>query len=337
MRVLLAGIGAVGTRVARELLVEDDVEELRVLHRHRSDALAAIEGMGRRVGLSTGRASDVPAGFDVVIVAQPAGAVDIARRALDAGTHVVAAVDHPDQIRELLDLDALARRAGKVVVVGAVMAPGLSCVLARFAAARLDRVSEVHVASFGTGGPACARRHHVALSSAGAEWKDGAWRRHPGGSGRELVSFPEPIGGADCYHAALADPFVLVPAFPDATRVTARMEATRRDRLTSQLPMLRRPHPEGALGAVRVQLMGWSSGAADAVIVGSAGRPALTAGAVAATAARWAVTGRLARNGAGGLAELVDEPGSFLRQVRARGVAVSMFEGLSPGEVGAGL
>ena len=41
------------------------------------------------------------------------------------------------------------------------------------------------------------------------EWCDGQWVRRPGGSGRELVWFPEPIAGADCYRAALPDPILL--------------------------------------------------------------------------------------------------------------------------------
>ena len=39
-------------------------------------------------------------------------------------------------------------------------------------------------------------------------------------------------------------------------RVTARVAASRRDRLTARLPMLRPPHPEGLIGAVRVEVRG---------------------------------------------------------------------------------
>ena len=41
------------------------------------------------------------------------------------------------------------RRQGVAVAVGAGMAPGLSCLLAAWAASRLDEVTEVHVASLG--------------------------------------------------------------------------------------------------------------------------------------------------------------------------------------------
>jgi hypothetical protein len=213
------------------------------------------------------------------------------------------------------------------VVVGTVMAPGLSCVLAAYLQTGFDRVEEIHVASVGTGGPACARRHHAALTGVAMDWEDGEWRRRPAGSGRELVWFPEPVGGADCYRASLSEPLLLVPRFRSCRRITSRLEATRRDRLTSWLPMLRRPHPEGLIGSVRVEMRGWVAGRAETRILGAAVPPAVAAGAVSATAARWAVTGLLARPGSAGLAEMAASPGGFLRDLAGAGVTVAEFEG----------
>ncbi|MGH8921139.1 MAG: hypothetical protein ACRD0H_22875, partial [Actinomycetes bacterium] len=140
-----------------------------------------------------GAVADIGGDVDVVIVTAPVDARPGVEAALEGGAHVVVTGDHPTQIRRLLTLDSEARERGLTVAVGAAMAPGLSCVLARHAGAGLDRVSEIHVASAGTGGPACARRHHRALTSVAVDWEQG-WRRRPGGSGRELVWFPEPVG-----------------------------------------------------------------------------------------------------------------------------------------------
>jgi hypothetical protein len=247
---------------------------------------------------------------------------------------VVATTDDPLEVHRLLTLDVEARRRGLTVAVGAAMAPGLSCVLAAYGARQLDVVDQIHVASLGTGGPACARRHHGALSSPSTDWDSGEWRRRPGGSGRELVWFPEPAGGADCYRAGLIDPVLLHPAFPTANRVTARLAATRRDRTTSWMPMMRRPHPEGLIGAVRVELRGWRGGMAEVRVFGATSRPAVIAGAVASIAAVWAAQGRLRRQGAAGLAELVGEPAQFLRQLHARGVRTVQFEGSEPEDAG---
>jgi hypothetical protein len=91
--------------------------------------------------------------------------------------------------------------------------------------------------------------------------------------------------------------------------------------------MLRPPHPEGLLGAARVEVRGWVDGRPETEILGSAVAPAVIAAAVTGTAARWAASGRLARTGAAGLAELVEEPGNFLKELAGAGVAVSAFEG----------
>jgi hypothetical protein len=105
------------------------------------------------------------------------------------------------------------------------------------------------------------------------------------------------------------------------------LEATRRDRLTSWLPMLRPPHPEGLIGAVRVEVRGWLDGRAETRILGAGVAPAVAAGAVAARAALWAGAGRLSRHGAAGLAELVKRPGQFLQELGGAGITVAEFEG----------
>jgi len=64
-------------------------------------------------------------------------------------------------------------------------------------------------------------------------------------------------------------------------------------------------------------------------VFGAIDRPALAAGTVAAVAAAWAVQGRLARSGAAGLAELIDEPVPFLQELSRRGVRAAIFEGSS--------
>ncbi len=330
MRAVLVGLGAVGTRVAGILAGDPGVESVLVVARNPKRARPVLDGLSPKFEVRKAAVDDLPAA-DVTVVAAAVGARRAAETALRSGSHVVCVADDPSDVRALLELDGLARSQQRTVVIGAAMAPGLSCMLAAFLRSRLDRVDEVHVASAGTGGPACARQHHAALTATAVDWEDGDWRRRSGGSGRELVWFPEPVGGADCYRAGLADPLLLIPAFPGCRRVTSRLEATRRDRLTSWLPMLRPPHPEGLTGAVRVEVRGWLDGRAETRILGAAAPPAVAAGAVAATAAQWVAADRLSRVGAGGLAELVDGPGSFLQDLAPAGITVTEFQGADPG------
>ncbi len=337
MRIAVVGAGAVGTRIARHLLAPGppshvgdwaaEPVEVTLVHRSQPRLTFACRDLGVPVRSVCGGPSDLPDDVDVVVLTIPSGVRAGAEAALERGAHVVSTCDDPAEVHGLLALDAEGRERRRSVAVGVAFAPGVSCVLARWAGQRLHRVTEVHVASMGTGGPACARRHHRSLSSPALDYHDGAWIRRPGGSGRELVWFPEPVGGSDCYRAGMCDPILLEPAFPGVRKVTARLEATRRDRLTAWLPMLRPPHPEGLRGAVRVEVRGFVGGAADTMAVGASAPPALAAGAAAATTAVWAGSGLLARSGAGGLAEMIDRPADWLRDLGHRGIHTSIFQG----------
>jgi hypothetical protein len=106
------------------------------------------------------------------------------------------------------------------------------------------------------------------------------------------------------------------------------MAANRRDRITAQFPMLRRPHPEGGIGAMRVELRGRRGTARAVQVYGAMDRPALAAGTVAALTAVAAASGRLRRTGAGGVGELV-EPLPMLNELAARGVKAATFDGVS--------
>jgi saccharopine dehydrogenase-like NADP-dependent oxidoreductase len=328
VRILLLGAGAVGARVARQLVEADEVTEVAIA----AGGTTSREALAASAGKKARDAGPDLAGdgttADVVVLAGPAGShVEAAQHHLAAGRAVVSCSDSVDDVQGLLGLDAEAQARGVPVVVGAGFSPGYSCVLARHAASWFDEVDEVHVARTGTGGPACARQHHRALSGSALDWRDGGWQRRRGGSGRELCWFPDPIGAQDCYRAELPDALLLVRVLPGVERVTARVSASRRDRLTGRLPMLRRPHPEGLVGAVRVEVRGRRGGAQEVVVYGSLDRPAVATGAVAALAARLAGAGLL-RPGAAGLAA-IEEPVSFLEKLAGIGIRAAAFEGVS--------
>jgi saccharopine dehydrogenase-like NADP-dependent oxidoreductase len=325
VRVLVCGAGAVGARAARYLVADASADNVLIHDSDHKRQSAVVASLGDRARAADGPA---PAEADVVLLASPSPKhLPVARAAVAAGRHVVSVADSVVTVQSLLDLDAEARERGVVVAVGVGFGPGLSCVLARHAAGDFDTVDEIHVAHHGTGGPACARQHHHALRGVGLDWRDHAWRRRPPGSGRELCFFPDPVGGSDCYRAGLADALLLVPAFPGVGRVTARLAATRRDRMTAGLPMLRPPHAEGRIGALRVEVRGRRGRAHDTIVLGAVDRPAVAAGTVAAVTARWVGAGRTSTTGAGGLATLV-EPLPFLHELARAGVRAAVFEGI---------
>ncbi len=325
MRVLVHGCGVVGTRAARQLLSVAGVDDL-VLSDPRVDQVAAVASSLGGPARALGTDPWWTVGADVVLLAGPSKHVVDARRALESGAHVVSVGDALDDVEGLLGLDGLARTNDRHVIVGAGFSPGLTCVLAKHASAELTKVEEIHVAKLGTAGPACARQHHRALQTSGRDWRDGSWADVRGGSGRELCWFPDPIAGSDCYRAALPEPLLLHELFPSAERITARMSATRRDRLTARLPMMRKPHSEAGAGAIRVEVRGTFDSMSEVIVFGCMDRPSVGAATVAAVATGELLAGRVGPAGARGLGGRV-EPVTFLVELARRGVKCARFEG----------
>lgn len=336
-RIAVLGLGAVGSRVARQLIAGGTGTEVVVTDSNEQRLQRTVPTLGSGAVVDPASA-DVAAllrrhRVEVLIVATPAGRhLAPVRHALDAGIPVVSVSDRLDEVRSMLRLDPIARRRGIPLLVGAGFAPGLTGILASHVGGWFDVVDEIHIATLGTGGPACARQHHRALGSPSLDWRDGSWRRRPGGSGRELVWFPEPIGGADCYRAALADAVLARPWFRDACRITARMAATRQDRFTAWLPMLSPPHAEGGVGAVRVEVRGRVGATRRVEVAGAVQRPAVAAATVAATVAELAAAApggdHVGGPGARGLAGLPDAR-RILAQLARRGLTTQVFDGLS--------
>ena len=324
MRLGVVGTGAVGARLARILAPVEGVESVAVCGRSPASAAEVVRAVPGTVPAGLGDLQRA----DAVVLATPSGTQwPMAVQLVRAGVAVVSVSGDPGEVRGLLALDATARERGVPVVLGAAFSPGLTCVLAAHAAGWFDTVTAVHVARQGTGGPACARRYHAALSRSAWVWLDGSWVRRRGGSGRELCWFPDPVGPADCYFGALAEPQLLNRLLPDAATITARRAADRQDRLTSHLPMLTPPYAEGGLGAVRVAVSGTLQGESAQRVLGVAHNPAAAPAAVAATAVLSLAAGEARRSGAMGLAEAL-APLSFLSALTERGITPVLFEGV---------
>ncbi len=306
--IALVGHGVVGDRISRRIpLVAPD---------------ATVVDVDTRLGT---------AGFEgasIAILALPSPHQWLAAELVQRGVGVVSVSDDVDDVRALFDLDDHARNFGVPLVIGAGMSPGLSGLIARFLAVQLASVDEIHIALHGTAGPACARQQHRALSGRSIGLHDAVWTTRPAGSGRELCWFPEPVGAYDCYRAELASPLLLGAAFPDASRVSARVSANRRDRLTARLPMLSPPHREGGVGAIRVEVRGADEDGGRSTLV--AGVAELVGTLTAATA-----TAMTAEALAGGLPSGVvtacDEPldtVGLLRTIARLGVRLQEFTGV---------
>jgi hypothetical protein len=306
--IALVGRGIVGSRIARRLpSVVADVDVVNVDPRRPA----------------------IPAGTGVAVLAQAGPHAPLAEHLLAAGISVVSMAADLGDVRALCDLDDHANANAVTLVAGAGMSPGLTGLLARLLASQLASLDEIHVAVHGTAGPACAREQHRALRGRAVGLRDGEWIQPPAGSGRELCYFPEPVGPYDCYRAELATPILMHRAFPSAIRISERVSANRRDRLTAWLPMLTPPHREGGTGAARVEVRGTDAhGGRVTLICGVAELVATAAAATTIAFASHAVQGRLPAGlvcaGDDGL-DTVD----LLRLVERAGVRLQEFTGVA--------
>jgi len=301
----VAGAGVVGRRVAR-FLDERPVQLLdprhpRSLEEVRSGDVVVVSTGGRHAGLTT--------------------------ELVTMGVSVVTVGDDLADCRALLRLENQAQDNGVALVIGAALSPGLSGLIARSLSDRLRECSEIHIALHGTAGPSCARAHHRSLSGWSPSWFDGEMRSSPGGAGRELLWFPEPVGPRDCFLAEIASPLLLHRSLPHVPRISVRRSARRRDRVTARLPMLKSPHFEGGIGALRVEVRGVDQGGRRASLVhGVAEQVGTASAAVAATFAEAVSDGELPAGvtlaGDSRVAEF-----RILARVVARGVRLQEYSG----------
>ena len=318
------GAGVVGARVAESLSIESQTSILvydssqivaQRLARRLSETNSLIKATNRS---ELHRAK-------VVVLAGPSPQTPVAKEFLGKGVSVVSTSDDIADCLNLLSLSDLATENKATLIIGAASSPGMSGLLVRNLSKAFDSIDEVHIALHGTGGPACARQHHRALSGQSIGWHDGEWLRRPAGSGRELCWFPEPVGAYDCYRGELPDPLLVKRAFPELVRVSARVSATRRDRVFARLPMLIPPRAEGGMGGLRVEVRGTKNGERVVDVVGVAERVGQVAGVVSGCVARSISVGEISQPGAFVLGESSLPNEALLSRVMASGVQAHSF------------
>lgn len=330
-RVLLTGLGAVGSYAVRQLVDTRGIESVMVADRRAERARSVAAAVGGRVEAGSWRPGDaIPPGVDVVASAVP-WAVDptVLAAAIDAGVAAVSCADDVYALGGAVALDGAAVDAGVRVLVGCGLAPGLSDVLARHAADALDTVDEVSIARTGAAGSASRTALHRSLRDQAEEFRDGVLRPLRRRGGPSLEWFPDPIGAVECHQIA-SGVSLLGSGFPGIERVSVRASAGAPER--GRWSRLRRSDPLETWGAVRVEVWGTRGRARETIVYGAIERTAVAAGTVLAVATA-ALAGALpdvvdASPGVHGLAETV-RPVPFLAELAARGVKAAVFEGVA--------
>jgi hypothetical protein len=328
VRVLLAGVGAVGTRAARQLVDTPGVSEVLLADTDADRMKSVAEALGQKASVHAFAPGDpIPAGVDVVACALPTGLDHaVAAAVITAGVSMVSTDDDHDAIESIRALERNAAGAGVTIALGCGFAPGLSCVLARHAADMFQSVDEIRVARVGWAGPSSVAAVRHGRRASVRSWHDNSWREeHP--HGETLVWFPDPIGGHDC-SLVTGGTALVVDSFPGVSRISMLLgEPPKRTWLRRHFG------DDGEWGAARVEVWGNRDTGHDCIVYGVVERTSVAAGAVLAVVAAQlggALGPRVERPGVRGLGALVDAK-PFLAELAQRGVRAAVFEGVPVG------
>lgn len=204
MRVGVLGAGAMGSAAARLLarkptpdLVVLDVDELRAKH------VVAQSGRGeaRGVDVAGGGLQDALEDIDVVCACLPYRLnIEVMEAALLAGAHYADLGGLYHTTRKQLLLDERFRRAGLAAVLGIGSCPGITNLMARLGADRLDSVETIELLngsidesdSFGV--PYAPDTIIDEFTASAMIFEDGRLLEVPAASGSIRYEFPAPIG-----------------------------------------------------------------------------------------------------------------------------------------------
>jgi lysine 6-dehydrogenase len=233
MKILVLGSGLMGPAAAFNAMSDPDVSRVVVCDRSQQQLddcmskLADLEGIEK---LSTAFldlndqavASRLMAGFDVAIGALPRSASALAIRAATGAGISLVDLTWPDR-DQLAELRQTVEVAGSLVVPGCGLEPGLTEIMARYLAEKLDRVDELHIKCGGIpeapapplgykivfGGRQLPLREGNALVV-----ENGQLKPVPRYSGAEPVVFPG-VGECETWHEGFMPWLLELPALKD--------------------------------------------------------------------------------------------------------------------------
>jgi saccharopine dehydrogenase-like NADP-dependent oxidoreductase len=157
-------------------------------------------------------------GFDVVVNATYMRQnVGVTRAAIDVGAALVDLGSYWPETLQQLEMHDDAVTSGARIVPGCGVAPGLSNVLARHGADRLDRVDAVRIYSYITHpmytSPGIVITRFDASVGTSLELVDGRIVERPSFSGEEEVEFPDPYGRQHVHLVPHPEPVTLRRSF----------------------------------------------------------------------------------------------------------------------------
>nr|HDO81204.1 hypothetical protein [Candidatus Bathyarchaeota archaeon] len=232
---VLGGCGEIGRSVVRDLLETSRFSKVIVADYREEYGLRFVEGLGSRKAVfrkvnvkdKEGLVESLK-GVDVVV--NTVGpffefGTAAAQAALEAGVNYVDICDDHDVTESLLNLNRLAEREGLTFIINAGASPGLTNIMAKMAAERLDEVKAVNVFWYEDTGETIgygqlAHWAHIAMGKV-PSYIGGEWTLVRALTEREEVEFPEPCGLVPVYHVGHPEP-VTIPRYIETSEATCK-------------------------------------------------------------------------------------------------------------------
>lgn len=213
---VVGGAGAMARVMLLDLVASKDVEKILVADLSLEAASAVIEKLDDdRLEAAAIDVRDVEStagvieGYDVVINStQYDHNLDVMKAALRARLHYVDLGGLFHTTRKQLTLDDEFREAGLLALLGAGSTPGITNVMARYAADKLDHVEAIAI-KVGAADLAPSSRFSTPYSldtvidecaMSPYIFEDDHWVELPPFSGAECVTFPSPIGASTAHY-----------------------------------------------------------------------------------------------------------------------------------------
>lgn len=238
--VVLGGAGLMGSAVVDDL-VKSGVDEVLVADLNISAAQKVIEKYRKADTEVTAQFVDANVHESLVEVISDADVVSsnigpfyeycvkVVNAAIEAKVNLVDICDDFDAAEEAFKHDAQAKKAGITACIGCGASPGLSNMVAMYAASKMDKVDDILIAWAvsvrDTGGPAA--NYHILHSLSGEvpTFRNGKVKYIEAGSERETVKFQDPIGEVEVYSFGHPEPLTL-PRFIQGVRNVSIKGAT---------------------------------------------------------------------------------------------------------------
>ena len=367
MKALVLGCGEMGAVAIEDLYRHGNFDKILVGTRSLAKAKKVLAGLrGKKAKVAARRVEaedaakliDLMKSFDVVVNCVGPNykyEVRIAKAAIKAKVNLIDINDDYKTTFEMFDLDARAKKAGIIIILGLGASPGVNNIIARAGAVELDEVEEIHTAwvmsAADPGGLALSYHLLFSLSGKALTWQDGNLVEVQSFvDGKERMEFPEPVGTIDVYHIGHPEPLTLSRCFPGAKYIDDKASFNPpliNDIIVSLGKMVRDaagpitvgktlidpmdfaaayllnkcrsikgiPKP----GALRVEVKGKKAGKTKRIIYSSCGRIVHGTGMPASIGAQMLVQGKVRGTGVQPPEQCID-PNEFLQAILSRGI-----------------